>query len=46
MACTNRGLFMFCNILANFDLSANLFRDERLAMSSSERVASKDKIVA
>jgi hypothetical protein len=46
MACTHRGLFMFCIIPANSDLSANLFRDEGLVMTSSERMASKEKIVA
>jgi hypothetical protein len=37
---------MFCVIPANSDLTANLFRDEALLMISSERVVSKDKIVA
>jgi hypothetical protein len=45
MACTHRGLFRFCVITANSDLTAYLFRDEAPVMTSSERVASKEKIM-
>jgi hypothetical protein len=46
MAYTHRGLFRFCVITANSDLTAYLFRDEAPVMTSSERVASKEKTVA
>jgi hypothetical protein len=46
MACTHRGLSMFLYIPASSDLSTNAFRDGRLIITSSERVASKEKIVA
>jgi hypothetical protein len=39
MACTHRGLFRFCVITANSDLTAYLFRDEAPVMTPSDRVA-------
>jgi hypothetical protein len=44
MACTHRDPFPFlCIIPANTDLSANLFGNEALVITSFERMASKEE---